>query len=208
MLRSAILLGRNHHDHLTPFHLGHLLDLTDFVEVGLDPFELAQTEFLVGHLAAAEAQGDLALVAFVEEALQVAQLDLIVVLVGARTELDLFDLDLLLLESGFVGLFLFLILELAEIHHLANRWLGHRRDFDKIQPGLFSGVQGCVQGNDAQRFAIFANQPDFGRVDLPIDALLLFLSDGSVLHEYQYQTEPDFASISRFQRSISDSRDI
>lgn len=31
---SLLFLRRENHDHLAPFHLRHLLDLTDFVEVG------------------------------------------------------------------------------------------------------------------------------------------------------------------------------
>ena len=56
----------------------------EFFEVGLDPFQLAHAEFLVRHFAAPEAQGHLDLVAFFQEARHVPQLDLVVVLVGAR----------------------------------------------------------------------------------------------------------------------------
>lgn len=169
---------------------------------------MTQTEFLVRHFTTTEAQGDLALVAFFQEALEIAQLDLVVILVGAGAELDLLDLHLLLLESGFVGLLLFLILELAEIHQLAHGRHSHRCDFDQIQPGLFGHAEGCVQGHDAELLAFLADQPDLRRVDLPIYALLFFLCDGSTLHENQNQTDPAFASTSRSQRSISESRDI
>ena len=76
------------------------------LEIASHALEQPHAELLVRHLAAAEAQRDLGLVAFFEEADQVAQLDLVVALVGAGTELDFLDLDLLLLELGLVPLLL------------------------------------------------------------------------------------------------------
>ena len=70
------------------------------------PLQQPHAELLVRHLAAAEAQRHLGLVALLEEPDQVAQLDLVVALVGARPELDFLDLDLLLLELGLVRLLL------------------------------------------------------------------------------------------------------
>ena len=100
-------------------------------------------------LAPPEPQGNLSFVAFAQKLDEIAQLDLVVILVGAGAKLDFLHLHLLLLASGFVGLFLFLILELAEIHQFANRWRGHRCDFDQIQPAFFGQIQGCVQGHDS-----------------------------------------------------------
>ena len=79
----------------------------------------------------------------------------------------------------------------------------------EIQPGLVRHVHRRLDRDDANLLSVFADQPDFGRVDLPVNALLLFLSDGSVLHEFQKnQIEPARASTSRCQRSISSSRVI
>jgi hypothetical protein len=68
----------------------------------LHPLQQAHAEFLVRHFATAEPQRDLGLVALLEELDQVAQLDLVIALVRAGAKLDLLDLDLLLLELGFV----------------------------------------------------------------------------------------------------------
>ena len=64
------------------------------------------------HLAAAEAQRDLDLVAFLEEAPHGLHLDLVVVVVDARAELDFLDLDGLLLLAGLGGLLLLVELNL------------------------------------------------------------------------------------------------
>src|SRR5262249_13765795 len=85
---SVPLLGGEHHDHLPPFELGHVLDHGDVGQLVADPLEQAHADLLVGDLAAPEAQRDLALVAVLgDEAAQVAHLDVVVALVRARTEL-------------------------------------------------------------------------------------------------------------------------
>ena len=78
----------------------------------------------MSHLAAAEAQGDLDLVAFLEEAPDRLHLHVVVVIVDHRAHLDLLDLDDLLLLAGLGGLLLFLIFEFAVVEDLADRRLG------------------------------------------------------------------------------------
>ena len=70
----------------------------------------------MGHFTATEPQRHLGLVAFLEEAAQVAQLDLVVALVGGRTEFDFLDLDDLLLRTSFGLTLLLLVLELTVVH--------------------------------------------------------------------------------------------
>src|SRR5689334_23708795 len=69
-----LLLGRQHHDHLTPFELGHLLDHPVGIEIGPYTLQQLHAEFLVCHLTAAEPQRHLGLVALFEKADQIAQL--------------------------------------------------------------------------------------------------------------------------------------
>ena len=49
------------------------------------------------HFAATKAKGDLNFVALSDELAELAHLDLIVIFIGLRSQLDLFDLNLLLL---------------------------------------------------------------------------------------------------------------
>src|SRR5699024_10444334 len=83
---GSLLLGGNNHDHLPPFHFWKGLHGANLFEIGGDTLHQLATEVLMGHLASAEAQGHLALVATFEEAYQVLHLDLIVALVGTRPE--------------------------------------------------------------------------------------------------------------------------
>src|SRR6266498_1824144 len=129
------------------------------LEIGADPLEQAYAEFLVRHLAAAEAQRDLRLVAFAQEPDQVAQLDLVVELVRTGPELHFLDLDLLELELRLVLLLRLPVLELAEVHDPANRRLRHRGDLDQIELRGFRTYQS-----------------DLRRVDFAVDPLCFFLS--------------------------------
>jgi hypothetical protein len=65
---------------------------------------------------------------------------------------------------------LLFILELAEIHDLADRRIGVGRNLDKIKPGLFSQIKGACRGNDPDIFAFCSDQSDFGGPDAVIYA--------------------------------------
>src|SRR5690606_11170266 len=89
----SLLLGGDHHDHLPAFQPGARFDDDILAEVGLDPGGHLAAKFLVTHLAAAEADVDLDLVAFLDETAHLAQLDLVVAVVGDGPELHFLDLD-------------------------------------------------------------------------------------------------------------------
>src|SRR5438477_12267508 len=84
-------------------------------------------------LAAAEENRRLDLVALREEALDVLLLELVIVLIDARPELDLFDLDHLLVLLGLPSALLLLVLILAEVHDPADGRDRRRRDLHQIQ---------------------------------------------------------------------------
>ena len=88
------------------------------------------------HLAAAEAQGHLDLVAFLEEAAHGAHLDFVIMVVDARAELDLLDLDDLLPLALLGGFLLLEKAEFAEVENFADRRLGVGNDLDEIEPGF------------------------------------------------------------------------
>src|SRR5690606_33691521 len=121
LVSHLLLLRRDHHDHLPAFKARARFDHDVLAEVTLDPGGHLPAQLLVAHLAATEADVHLDLVAFLQEAAHVAQLDLVVALVGHRAELHFLDLDLAGLLLGLVGLLLHFELELAEVHDLADR---------------------------------------------------------------------------------------
>ena len=98
-----------------------------------DAFQHLDADLLVRHLAAAEAQGHLDLVALLDERLHGAHLHLIVVLIDVRADLDLLDLDDFLLLLGLVLLLLLFVFELAEVEDLDHRRLGVGADLQQIE---------------------------------------------------------------------------
>ncbi|MGC4081594.1 MAG: hypothetical protein QM736_05635 [Vicinamibacterales bacterium] len=68
------------------------------------------SDFGMGHLAPAEEDGGFHLVPFLEEALDVLLLELVIVFVDLRTELDFLDLDDLLVLPSLARALLFLVL--------------------------------------------------------------------------------------------------
>src|SRR6201996_3288208 len=132
---------QDHHD-LTSLEARILLDLGELGDIGLDLVEQLGADFLVGHFAAPVAQGDLDLVAFLEEALHCPHLHVIVVIVDHRPQLDLLDLDDLLFLAGLRGLLLRGIFELPVVHNLANGRTGVRRNLDEIHAGFERHLDG------------------------------------------------------------------
>jgi len=89
--------------------------------------------------------------------------------VGARAKLHLLDLDDLLLLARLGFAFLLFILVLAVIHDLADRGIGIRRYFHKIQPGLFGHLESRSRGNDPGILAIGPDEADFIGANFVID---------------------------------------
>src|SRR5690242_2556385 len=173
-LRQRLLRGQQHH-HLPAFESRELLDGRDRIEVAPDPLQQAHPELLVRHLATAEAQRDLGLVAFGQKPRQVAQLDLVIAFVGSRPELHFLDLDLLQLELRLVLLLRLPVLELAVIHDPAHRGLRHRGDFDEVELGGFGLAERLGQRNDAELLAVHPDQSYFRGVDFAVQSLMLLV---------------------------------
>ena len=127
-------------------------------------------QMLMRHLAAAEAQRDLHLVAFAEEALHRLHLRVVVVVVDGRAHLDLLDLDDLLLLARLGGLLLLLVFELAVVHQLDDGRLGLRRNFDEIEAFFFRDGAGFVEADLAVFVTVVSDQKDGAGKDFFVDA--------------------------------------
>jgi hypothetical protein len=173
---------RQHHDHLAAFELGILLDLGHLADVVLHPIEQLISELLVRHFAAAEAQGDLDLVAFFEEALHCAHLHVVIVVVDHRPQLDFLDLDDVLFLASLCSLLLRLVLELAVVQELAHGRAGVWGDFDQIKPRGLRHFQRGLDGSRAVVVARCVDQLDLADADLVIDARAVFLNGQRGLH--------------------------
>ena len=153
---------RQHHDHLTAFHFGHGFNPGAFFHFLADTLEDLSSEFLVGHLAAAEPQGHLDLVTGIDEFADILHLHLVVMLINIGTELDFLDVDNLLLFAGFIGTFLGFVFEFAVIQDLADGRVNIRLNFNQIETDLISTANGIIHGDDTELLTIFINTTDTG----------------------------------------------
>ena len=167
---------RQQHDHLAAFKARFRLDLAHLVGVVLDALQQLVTKLLMGHFAAAEAQGDLDLVAFLEKTLHGAHFHLVIVIVDHRAELDLLDLDDLLFLARFSRFFLRLELILAVIQDFGD-WR-HRiwGDLNQIKPGGLGKPNGSFGQDNAFVVTGGIDQLNLAGADLLVDARAAFFS--------------------------------
>lgn len=149
----------------------------------------------MGHFATPKTQGHLNLIAFAQKLQHRAHFDVIVMLVCTGAELDFFDFNDVLLFAGLSLTLLLLILEFAEVHDLADRWLRVRRDFDQIQSGLLGHGHRAGGRNNAHVFAIRTNQADFGAADAVIHTGARIALRRGVVGSAGYGLHPSFIDI-------------
>src|SRR6266536_5901561 len=171
-----------HHDHLAAFEFRLLLDLGHRREVAADALEQFGAELLVGELSASEAQGDLDLVAFLEEPPDRAHLHVIVVIVDHRPELDLLDLDDLLLFARLGGLLLLLVLEFAVVEDFADRGGLVGDDLDEVQPRFGGDGERVADLNGAVVLAWLSDQLHLANANLIVDARAVLLNGQRGFH--------------------------
>ena len=130
----------------------------------------------MSHLATAEHDGDLDLVALGEEAKHVTLLGLVVARIDLGAELHLLDLDLGLVLARLLGLDRLLVLVLAVIHDAANGRLGIGSDLDQIET-LILGKALCRIVGHLVLGAIDADDEKLRRMDLTVDPCVLSCYD-------------------------------
>jgi len=97
-------------------------------------------------------------------------LELIIVFVGARAELDLLDgYEGLLVLSLFLLLFL-LVLPFAEVDDAANRRLSLWRDFDQVQTLAASDLDRLLRSHYSELRAFVVDDPNFSHSNTLVDA--------------------------------------
>src|SRR5215217_7601500 len=158
------LFWSEHHHDLTPFEARLGFNLGDLGRIGLDLLKKLKTDFLVGHFAAAEAQGDFDFVTFLEEPLDGLHLHPIVMSVDVRPDFYFLDFNGFLLFARLVGLFLRLVFEFAIVEDLANGRLGARRYLDQVEACLLGQRQGLGRAHDADLFTFFIDQKYFAGI--------------------------------------------
>jgi len=172
--------GRGQHDaHAVAHHRRAAFHDADAGKVVLNGHEDLLTEVAVLVLAAAEHHGDAHLVVLLQEFLDVADLRVQVGAGDARVQADLFEHAGLLLFAV-VALLLFLLVKvLIEIHHLADRRVGLRRDLYEVQVGAAGHVDGLDERLDAQHGPVHVDEADLRGRDIAVDANSLVVVQNS-----------------------------
>src|SRR6185312_15097248 len=144
-------------EHLVPFHSWPRFNFTDVRKILLQLLEYARAQFAVRHLAAAKPDGGFHFVAILQPLSRMFHAEVVIVLVGTRSEFNFLDRyrDLLLL--CLVRLLLRFVLILSEIDDPANGRIGIRSDLDKIEPLLPGGAYGIAHVHHAQLFSLVTN---------------------------------------------------
>src|SRR5690242_20756009 len=99
-----------------------------------------------------------------------ALLGAVVVRVDLRAQLDLLDDRLRLVLTRFPGLDRGLVLELAVVHELADRWPRSGRDLDQVEIGFLCQLERVVDRDDPDLLPLRPHEPDFRRTDALVDA--------------------------------------
>ena len=108
-------------------------------------------------------------------------LEVEVVLVGLRAELDLLEHDRRLVLARGLLLLRRLVLELAEVHDLADRRRGARIDLDQLEPCSSARRERLVRGDDADLGAVGADDAHLGHADAAADAVVVRRAGGGLI---------------------------
>lgn len=147
LLDHSCFFGSKVQEHLLAFERGHRLYLTVLFQIIGKTEKENLTLFLEKNGASAEEHIRTNLVAIEEELLCVLQLELIVVLIGLRTEPNLLYLNFNLLLLHFLLPLLLLVKELGIVDQATNWRLGIGGDFYKVNSLLASQIQSLSCGH-------------------------------------------------------------
>ncbi len=162
--------GGQDHVHKAALHGRGLLDGSGGLEGGGDAQEERAADLGVGDLAAAEEDGDLDLVAALEELLDEAGLEVDVVGADLGLEADLAEEGLLLVLVGVALLLGLLVLELAVVEEAADGGVGVGGDLDEVEAAVLGELEGLVEGEDAAFLALVVDEEDLADADAFVDA--------------------------------------
>jgi hypothetical protein len=143
----------DHHDHVPAVLLGLRFDEAKFLDVPRKALQQLVAELRPGLLATAEHDRHLDLVSLPQKPLDVPLLGAVVVRIDLRPDLDLLDDRLRLVLARLPGFERRFVLELAEVHELADRRPCRRRDLNEIEVCLLCQPERVGNRDDADLLA-------------------------------------------------------
>jgi len=140
-----LTLWRQNHHHVSPLESGSLLDHRQILDSFNEAIEYLLPELWVGDFPAAEEDGNLDLVSFVEKTLHMAKLELEIMLLRAGSYLNFLHMDDGLMFSGLLDPFVLLVLVLSIIHDPADWRLRIGGYLHEVQSFFFGNFHGLFQ---------------------------------------------------------------
>ena len=165
------LFGREIHRHALTFEHGHGFHLAIVLEIIGETQEQYFTLFLEEDASSTEEDISLDFVAFAEEAFGVLELEVVIVIVGLRTEANLFDFHLHLLGFQLLLLLLLLVEEFRIIDQSTNGGLRIGADLDEIYSLLLCESKSIASLHNGA-FGIVLHDTHFAYTDLFVYAIL------------------------------------
>src|SRR5690606_22225920 len=154
---------------LVAFQTRQRLGQGNIVQLSKQPHQDAAADLRVRDLAPAEEDDRLHLVSIGQEALDVALLELVIVLVDLRAELDFLHLDGLLVLPRLALALLFRVLVLPVIGDPAHGRRGGGRHLDEVEALLPCERDGLRRRHDAELRARLIDHPYFTNTDALVD---------------------------------------
>ena len=155
--------------HLPALEERSALDDTMLFQLLADRDEKDATAIRMRELPAAEAHGDLQLVAFIEEFRGGTDLRVDVVVVDLRRDPDLLPRDGLLLLLGILGFLLKVVPVLSEVAHARHRRLDVRGDLDEVVAFLLRLRERARRRDDPELLAIGTEEANSRNTDRFVD---------------------------------------
>ena len=152
-------------------------DISKFID---NVLKLFHCDFWIRDFSSPEPDTHLDFVAIFEPTARISHLELRVMFVRFRAQLDFFDFDLLLRFTSFALFLGLLIQELAEIHNSGNWRVGVWRYFDQIEFSFLSKPIGLHCLHNTQVVSLGIDNSNFRDTDFSIHAIFL-LTDSDLL---------------------------
>ncbi len=162
--QKVLRFRRDYHGYVVALKPGIRLDLVFTRKALNDLIKDLHAQFRTDDLAPSEIHHDFCLVALFNEAVDIPDLELKVVLIDLRSDLYFLKINSLLLSMFLVEL----VFVFAKIKDLAYRRNSRRRHLNKVKFPLLGNMKGFADCHYAKLAAIAVNYPDLFGPDLLI----------------------------------------
>ena len=166
----TVLLRRNDHDQAPPFHARGVLDRPHLFQLCDDRIHERSAHLLIRHLTTAVRQEDLGLVPIGQKSFNLSNLDLQVMLICPRAQLNFLHLRRFLMTPILMVLFAQLKLVFPVVHNAAHGRHRCRRDLDKVITILLRLLEGISRKENTQLFAVWTDYTNLANPNFSINS--------------------------------------